>query len=267
MSFSPATVIETIPLSPWLRRVSLRIEDPGALALAPGADAAVGVYFDAQSPDEGRTYSVRRHDGDEIDLDVALHPGGPGSRWAQTATPGDRVGLNYARAWYRPPPETMWQLLVADLAGLPAAARIMAETPVAVATTVVVEVVDHRDLDYLPVRPGVTLVPTLGTGNGVVPSRLVDLVGQIDLPAEGYCWFAGEAGASRAVRKYLRGHGWTVDQYDVAGYWRMDSTDWDAKFAAVGDELFGIYQRAIADGKGDRVALEEFEDALEEAGL
>ena len=267
MSFSPATVIETIPLSPRLRRVSLRVEDPGALALAPGADAAVGVYFDAQSPDEGRTYSVRRHDGDEIDLDVALHPGGPGSRWAQTARPGDRVGLNYARAWYRPPPGTTWQLLVADLAGLPAAARIIVETPVTVATTIVVEVVDHRDLDYLSVGPGVTLVPSLGTGNGFAASRLADLVSQIDLPAEGYCWFAGEAGASRAVRKYLRGHGWTVDQYDVAGYWRVDSTAWDERFAAIGAELFANYQRAIADGRGDKVAFEEFEDALEEAGL
>jgi NADPH-dependent ferric siderophore reductase len=267
MGFSSAAVVEALPLSPRLRRVSLRIQDPEALAIARCADSAVGVYFDAASPDEGRTYSVRRHNGDRIELDVALHPGGPGSRWAQTAEPGDCVGLDHARSWYRPAPGTLWQLLVTDLAGLPATARIIEEAPPGISTTVIAEIVDHHDLDYLPARSGVTVLPSMGTGNGYAPSRLAELVRQIDLPADGYGWFAGEAGASRAVRKYLRGRGWTIDQYDVAGYWRSGSEVWDAEFARLSDDLFAVYQRAIADGKGDKAALEEFDDALDQAGL
>ena len=267
MSCSPATVIETRPLNPRLRRVSLRVDDPESLAIAPDADAAVGVYFDAESPDEGRTYSVRHHDGDLIDLDVMLHPGGPGSTWAQSAEPGQRVRLDHARAWYRPPPDAAWQLLVSDLAGLAATARIMEEAPRTVSTIAVVEVADLHDLDYLPLRAGITLIPGLGSGNGFGPSRLMELVGEIGLVPNGYCWFAGEAGASRAVRKYLRRQGWTVDRYDIAGYWRSGSEAWDAKFAPLGDDLFAVYQRAIADGKGAKAAAEEFDDALERAGL
>jgi NADPH-dependent ferric siderophore reductase len=267
MGSSLASVIETLPVNSRLRRVRLRVDDPESLAVAPAADACVGVYFDAASPTQGRTYSVRRHDGDLIDLDLVLHPGGPGSTWARVAKPGDRVRLDHARGWYRPPPGTAWQLLAADLAGLAATARIIEEAPPAVATTVIVEVADHHDLDYLPARPGLALIPSLGSGNGFTPSRLAELVRQVDLPPRGYCWFAGEAGASREVRKYLRARGWVIDHYDIAGYWRAGSAAWDARFALVGDGLFAAYQRAIADGKSDKEAAEEFDAALDRAGL
>jgi NADPH-dependent ferric siderophore reductase len=267
MSFSSASVVETVQVSPRLRRISLRIDDPEALAVPAGGDCAVGVYFDPATPGEGRTYSVRRHDGDRIDLDILLHTGGRASTWAQTATEGDRVGLDHARAWYRPPAGIRWQLLVTDLAGLPATARIVEESSPAVATTVIVEAADHHDLDYLPARPGVTVIPSLGTGNGVAPGRLADLVRHADPPADGYCWFAGEAAASREVRTYLRGRGWTIDQYDITGYWRIDSESWDARFARAGDAAVAVYQRAIAADRGEKVAAEEFDDALASLGL
>lgn len=267
MSFSRASVIETLQVGPRLRRVCLHVEKPEALAIPSGADCAVGVYFDGTSTGESRTYSVRHHDGNRIDVDIALHAGGPGTAWARSAEPGDCVGLDHARAWYRPTTAGAWQLLVTDLAGLPATARIVEQTPPSMSTTVIVEAVDHHDLDYLPVRPGVTVVPSLGTGNGVTPSRLPELARGVELPESGYCWCAAEAAASREIRKYLRSRGWTIDQYDISGYWRFGSEDWDAKFALVGNVLFGVYQRAIADGKDEKAATEEFDDALERAGL
>ena len=267
MGFSRALVVDARALSPRLHRVSLRVEDPVALAIPPDPDAAVGVYFDAASPGAGRTYSVRRHDGPRIDLDIVLHSGGPGADWARAAAPGHRVGLDHANAWYRPPPDTAWQLLVTDLAGLPATARILEAAPAAVATTVVVEAPDQQDLGYLPDRPGVTVVSSAGTGNGLAPCRLAEVVRRIDLPDHGYCWFAGEASQARAVRKYLRGRGWSTEHYDITGYWRRDSDAWDARFALIDDDLFAVYQRAIAEGKGNRLAFEEFDDALERLGL
>jgi NADPH-dependent ferric siderophore reductase len=267
MSYSPASVIATLQLSSRLRRISLRVDKPESLAIPAGGDCAVGVYFDPACAGHGRTYSVRHHNGDRVDLDIVLHTGGLGSTWAHNAEVGDRVGLDHARAWYRPPSGTAWQLLVADLSGLPAAARIVEEAPGSVSTTVIVEAADHHDLDYLAARPGVTVIPSLGTGNGVAPSRLAELVRQIGMPADGYCWFGGEAAASRQVRKYLRGRGWTIAQYDITGYWRCDSEAWDAKFALVGDQAAAVYQRAIAAGKGDKLAAEEFDDALDLLGL
>jgi NADPH-dependent ferric siderophore reductase len=292
MSFSYASVIETVRLSPRLRRITLQVDDPVALDVKPAGDSAVGVYFpvvtadgqrtpppvvtgsdgsryvDPASGAEGRNYSVRHHDGDRIELDFVLHARGPGTTWASATGPGDRVGLDHARSWYRPEPASDWQLLVTDLSGLPATARILDELPSGISVTAIAEVADRDDLNYLPTRPDVTVVPSVGSGNGHAPSRLAQLVRELTLPGgRGYCWFAGEAAESRAVRKHFRGHGWTIEQLDVTGYWRFDSEAWDAKFALVEDDVVAVWERALADGKGEKVADEEFDEALERAGL
>ncbi|MDT5126419.1 MAG: hypothetical protein QOH54_2063 [Mycobacterium sp.] len=117
-------------------------------------------------------------------------------------------------------------------------------------------------------HPDVTIVESIGTGNGHAPSRLAQLVRQLTLPdGRGYCWFAGEAAESRAVRKHFRGRGWTVEQLDITGYWPFDSETWDAKFALVENDVVAVWERALADGKGEKVADEEFDEALERAGL
>ena len=267
MSFSQASVIEAKLLSPRLRRITLQVEEPEALAVKPSGDSAVGITF-PNSGGEGRNYSVRHCDGDRIVIDIVLHARGVATTWAAGAVPGDRVELDHARSWYRPEPSTEWQLLVSDLSGFPATARIIEELPSGMPVTAIVEVVDEEDLAYLPSRPDVTVIPSVGTGNGHAASELARMVREYEMPAgRGYCWFAGEAAESRAVRKYLRSTGWTIDQLDVTGYWRFDSETWDAKFALVSDEVVAVWERAVAAGKGERVADEEYEEALERAGL
>jgi NADPH-dependent ferric siderophore reductase len=182
--------------------------------------------------------------------------------------PGDRVGLDHARSWYLPGPAHEWQLLVTDLSGLPATARIIEQLPGGTPVTAIVEVADGADLGYLPSHPGVDVIPAITTGNGNGPSRLAQLVSEYSsAPGRGYCWFAGEAAESRAVRKHLRGRGWSIDQYDITGYWRFDSEDWDRRFAGIEDQMLAVYEQALADGKGEKVASEEFDEALERAGL
>lgn len=272
MSFSYASVVETAQLSARLRRIVLDVEDPATLAVKHAGDSAVGIYFSgaevpAQSSD-GRSYSVRYHDDATITVDVVLHAHGPGTGWAATARPGDRVRLDHARSWYRPEPDTQWQLLVSDLSGLPATARILEELPEGTPAIVIVEVASDDDIDYLPACPGATLICRVGSGNGQGPSALARAVAELDLPTgRGYCWFAGEAAESRTVRKFLRRLGWTIDQYDITGYWRQDSETWDARFAELQDAVLPVYERALTDGKGDKVAFEEFDEACERIGL
>jgi NADPH-dependent ferric siderophore reductase len=291
MTFARATVTDVSALSARLRRIVLDVPDLARLGLPTVADAAVGIYFpaadqhsapdmecvdgvwdyhDPESAPEGRNYSVRFHDAEagRLTVDVVLHATGPGTEWARRATPGDVVGLSHARSWYRPEPAAEWQLLVADLAGLPALARIISESSRDTDIVAIVEVRDDADLAYLPAHPNVTLVAAVGSGNGRPGSKLAELVVQQALPPRrGYCWFAGEAAESRTVRKRLRGLGWTTEQFDVVGYWRHDSEAWDRRFAEVADEVVAVYEQALADGKGDKVASEEFDEALERVGL
>lgn len=278
MTTVAGSVSEVTAVGPRIRRVVFDVPRLAQLNLPGGGDEALGLYFPtgadvAREPD-GRNYSVRRRGPGENQLtcDFVLHERGVASDWARGAAAGDEVLLDHARSWYRPEPTSRWQLLIADLSGLPALARILEEFPRgpdAPDATVIVEVGDAEDLAYLPARHDVPLITTVGTGNGQAPSRLTELVRAYDHPpGRGYCWFAGEALATREVRKHLRRErGWDVDQYDVVGYWRLDSETWDRRYEAVSDEVEAVYVRALADGKSDKLAAEEYDEALEGVGL
>lgn len=300
MGFSFAYVRRIETLNPRLRRIHFDVPELAALELPSHPDDAVGIYvpgpthscppamterdgiwgyYDPESAPQGRNYSVRQvdHTSSTMVVDFVVHANGPATGWAQRAVVGDGVGMSHGRGWFRPGPSADWLLLVADLAGLPAAARILEEVaptpdrPI----TLIVEVAHEDDLTYLTSldhhesSPHCTVIPLIGSGNGSGPSELGAAVTAIDLPTtSGYCWFAGEAAESRTVRNYLRReHHWRPDQYDILGYWRLDGEEWSRRFAEHGDELFAVYQRAIADGKSEKRASEEFDEALERAGL
>ncbi|MBD0863601.1 siderophore-interacting protein [Gordonia sp. zg691] len=290
MGYSRARVRHVSDLTPNLRRVVLDVTDLPGLDLPGVADEAVGIYFphdpERSTPDmecregtwgyfgtdpapEGRNYSIRAadHAAGTVDIDFVIHAAGPATLWAQRTEPGHEVVLTHARSWLAPPPDTERLILVADLAGLPALARIIDELPSTDGVTAVVEVPAPSELNYLPDRD-IELITIIG-GNARTPSRLAETVRELQIPTTGgYCWFAGEAAESRAVRKHLRSElRWARDHYDVIGYWRLDSERWTRAYSAHGTELFAVYRQALADGKSEKQASEEFDEALERVGL
>ena len=292
MGFSFARVVENTELNPRLRRIVFAVPDLAVLELPDLADEVVGIYFptagggrlpamenrdgvwgyyDQETPPEGRNYTVRSVDrtANTMVVDFVVHDHGVATLWAQGARVGDEVGMSHARGWYRPEVTTEWQLLVADLAGLPALARIIEGLSAQARVTAIVEVVDESDLDYLPRRDNVDLTSLVGSGNGYGDSRLCEAVERFGHPeGRGYCWFAAEAKASRAVRKHFRKQfGWKADQCDIIGYWRFDGEAWAKRFEQVGGELYAVYAAALAEGKSEKMASEIFDDALERAGL
>ncbi|ORM35326.1 siderophore-interacting protein [Williamsia sp. 1135] len=292
MGFSFGRVVEKTELNPRLIRIIFAIDDLDQLQVPDVADAAVGIYFpepgerkapamenrdgvwsyyDINPMPEGRNYSVRHLDRRTatMTIDFVVHDHGTATLWAQRTGIGEEVAMSHARSWYRPEPTTEWQLLVADLAGLPALARILEELPANPRVTAIVEVCDDEDLAYLPKRADVEVIAKVGSGNGFGESKLGDAVEEfVHTDGRGYCWFAAEAKASRTARKHLRKqYGWKADQCDIIGYWRFDGEAWARKFEEVGAELFSVYSTAIAEGKSEKIASEEFDDALERAGL
>ncbi|MYR08275.1 SIP domain-containing protein [Gordonia sp. SID5947] len=293
MGFSFAHVTDAADLNPRLRRIRFEVPDLGQLGLPGLADDAVGIYFpregetspppmqlrdgvwayhDVAPIPEARNYSVRAVDAEtrSMTVDFVVHSHGPATRWAQQAEPGHQVAMSHARGWYRPPPSSAWQLFASDLAGLPALARILEEHQGTATMIAVVEVVADDDLEYLAGGSAhAQIVPLVGSGNGVGPSVLGDTIRRLDLPpGAGYCWFAGEAAQSRVARKYLRQERrWPRENYDIIGYWRAEGERWARRYAEHGEQFFAIYQRAIAQGKGEKAAAEEFDEALERAGL
>lgn len=235
-------------------------------------DEAVALYFPTADGPTGRNYTVRAFDADtaRMTVDFVVHDGGVAAQWALAAAPGDRVRMARPRSWYRRPADARWQLLVADLTGLPALARILEGGDGTVATRAVVEVLDDADLATLPeiTSPGVTLEVLRG-GNGAGPSGMVERACAVELPdGPGYLWFAGEAGGARQIRKHAR-HVWSwgTDRMDVIGYWRLAAERWNARFAPVSAELLAVYQAVLDNGGSDKEAGEAYDIALEQAGL
>ncbi|WP_288812326.1 siderophore-interacting protein [uncultured Gordonia sp.] len=290
MGHSRARVVDVADLTPNLRRIVFDVNDLPGLGLPGGADEAVGIYFphdpervtpdmecrdgtwayyDIEPAPDGRNYSIRSvdHSAGTMVVDFVIHAAGPATLWAQRAEAGHDVVMTHARCWYAPPAGVERLILAADLAGLPALARILDELPSTDGVTAVVEVPAPTELAYLPERD-VELITLVG-GNSRTPSRLADTVCGLTLPTSGaYCWFAGEAAESRAIRKHLRGNlRWDRRSYDVIGYWRVDAERWTQAYVERGAELFAVYRQALDDGKSEKQASEEFDEALERAGL
>ena len=174
-----------------------------------------------------------------------------------------------AGGWYAPPSETRWQILLADMTGLPALGRIVDESPATLATVAIAEVIEPTDRQSFRTPSCADVRWLYGTGNGLGPSRLLSALRELELPSgPGYVWFAGEASESRGVRKYLRHQlGWSNDQFTSLGYWRIKQEEWLSRYERIGDRLEAIYSSALADGRSENDAVDIYEDALEKAGL
>ncbi|RVW11623.1 siderophore-interacting protein [Prescottella agglutinans] len=220
---------------------------------------------------EMRSYTVRRWNRAtcEMDIDFAVHDGGAAVRWALQARPGQVLGVTTASGWYRPPAGTAWQLLIADMTALPAVGRIVEELAPGTRVHVVAEVTTPADEQRIETAGDATYTWLHGTGNGVGPSAVADTARKWDRPGgPGYIWFAGEAGCSREVRRWVRHQlGWPTARYDVIGYWRAEKEAWTARYEQVRDRIEAAQSAALAAG-GDFDAVRDAVDAaMDENGL
>ncbi|CAH0151017.1 Vibriobactin utilization protein ViuB [Microbacterium oxydans] len=296
MNIHRGIVSSTTTLAPTLTRVTLAgpgiedflstgIGDEYVRVFFPHGDDPTDVSLPVPAGDwwetpEGapeapmRTYTISgvRPDAGELDIDFVLHEAGIAGPWAARAEPGHVLGLNSPTGLYSPPADITWQVLVADLTGLPAVARIAADAPAGVRTRVVLEVPHEDDRVPFDVGPDVDVTWVIG-GNGHAPSALGHLVrGIVDarLPLdEGYVWVAGETVALRDVRKYLRKElALPATRFKVVGYWTPIAA-WDEKFAALPEsvqkELDAIWTE-FEDAEPEDVQV-RFEERLDQLGL
>jgi NADPH-dependent ferric siderophore reductase len=228
-------------------------------------------YSDSPGRPQTRSYTVRRWipAQAELEIDFVVHQGGVAAAWAMDAQLDDRVGLSTTDGWHSPPDGTAWQLLLADMTGLPALGRIVEELPTGAKAHAIVETIHEDDTQTFETSGDVTYEWVHGTGHGLGPSALLDALKAYEFPAgPGYIWLAGEAAISRAVRTYVRRElGWPIDRFEIIGYWRLRSEEWLARWKQKESELQAVYSRAQADGLEGAELREHYLEALESAGL
>ncbi|RRQ26702.1 siderophore-interacting protein [Rhodococcus sp. Eu-32] len=228
-------------------------------------------YHDVEPVPDGRNYTVRRIDSatSTLVIDFVAHEGGVAATWALNATVGQVVLWTRPRCWYDLPETAEWQLLVADMTGLPALGRIVEELPSGAKAHAIVEVLERGDIQEFETEGDVTYDWRIGSGNGDCASVLEGAVRDYALPdGEGYVWFAGEASSSRVVRKYFRKElGYPVRQFEIIGYWRANSEQWLEKYKKYQEEALAVYNGALEAGRSQAEASEEFDAMLERVGL
>ncbi|MBB1159230.1 siderophore-interacting protein [Amycolatopsis dendrobii] len=168
-----------------------------------------------------RNYTIRAARPGEVDIEFAVHgDGGPASKFAENARPGDEVGILDEGVTYLPP-EGVTQLLLADESAIPAALAILESSP-GLRATVLLEVGARDDVQAVDVPLGAE-VQWLVREDGRLPGRLaLDVLGQLDLSdPPGYTWVAGESGLATGARRFLtRERGVPKQAIAFQGYWK-----------------------------------------------
>ena len=224
---SPAhrgTVLANEPLTPRMRRVTVRADGLVGTAIRPAQDVEL-LLREASGRRVKRRYTIRtaRPENGEIDLDVLVHGHGPGSAWGQAAVPGDEVEFQGPRGKLELVPAA-WHLLIGDESALPAMAAICAALPADEPATALVEVTD--ELDELPVAARSVHWVHRGDAAPGGAELLAERLRSLALPAgDGHAYLMGETRAMVALRALVEERGIAHERVFVKGYWNIGRPD------------------------------------------
>lgn len=255
--------------------VRLMFPRPGkALVLPEISDHWVVTWPAGSVEADQRVYTVSDHriSGGEVqlDLDIVVHNGGIGATWAVSGSPVDEVGLIEPHGLYAAPAGVAWQLLVADLTGLPALSRILRGLKPSQRAEAVVVVTDAADEVPLPSPADVSIRWVVVDHENDISAALAEAVTSASLPgSDRYVWLAGEARASRAVRRHLRRElGWPQSDFCTCGYWQIDAARWNARYQEVAAEVIARAAAVQAEvGEDEGAYLDALDDIYESVGL
>ena len=252
-----ATVLRRERLSDHLVRLTLGGPGLAGFASTGIPDEWVGLVVPDQF--QSRYYTVRSWDGSELVLDIVVHDVGLVTEWARTDVVGQTVTITEPKGSFALPGSAGWLLLVGDLTGLPAMARIHEEVTASGGPPVRmwVEAPDVVE-GYLPAEAEVQW----STPPGDDASVLAAIVEGIEWPeGEGYFWMAGESSQMRTIRKHLmREVKLPSTAYDVMGYWRGGAV---RQPRAV--DPGPIYRAGKAAGKTDQQIWADYDAAQQRA--
>lgn len=221
------TVAALTDLTPRMRRVTLKgadlgwftTGDPHIWLLFPPSDLDVpewpvlGPNGRPAWPPYGkrpatRTYTIRRINvaAGEIDVDFVLHGDqGVASAWAETARPGNVIGMMGPGGGSIPPMD--WCLLAGDETAIPAIARMLEVLSDTARGVVLIEVADRAEEQPLPSPPGIEITWLHRNGIPAGRSRLLEQAVKAIRPPDDVSfglWIGAEAATARAMRSYWR---------------------------------------------------------------
>lgn len=191
-----------------------------------------------------RDYTVRAWDAErsELTIDFVVHEHGVAGVWARDAQPGHEIGVLGPRGNVLAPEDYPFYLVAGDETALPAVARAVEEAPAEARVIALIEVADPAERQPIESRADLEIrwVPRseAPVGEGHL-SALETAVRGVEIPEDRnlYAIAAGEAGAMKPIRRYLRRElGLEKKQVDVDGYWKRGTANLDHHSDELADE-------------------------------
>ena len=220
------SVVDTLQLTPAMRRISVTAPGLGALGHRPGQDLMLAV------PDAGglvfrRRYTIARAEPrlGRVDLEMVVHGDGPGAHWAATAAHGDRLEALGPRGKITLEPGAESHLFFADESGIPATLAMLGALPPGTRAAAFLEVAGPEERREVTVPDGVAVEVTWLERGGAAPGTsgvLAEAAGRAPLPGgRRHAYLAAELAVVAAARAALAGRGLEPGQLSAKPYWRL----------------------------------------------
>jgi NADPH-dependent ferric siderophore reductase len=215
-------VAQVANATPQMRAIDLTAPTLDQFEFLPGQDVALA-FSAADGTTVRRRYTIRRFDRDRrsLEIDVVMHGGGPGMRWAEAAEPGMEIDAIAPRGKITIASGADWHLFAGDATAVPAAFAMMEALPVAVPAAgffLVDDAKERQQLDFDGDRR--TLQWRYQSAEPDPAEALATAIGDIKLPdAPGHAYLAGEVSLVSSLKVALLGRGWNGDQISAKAYW------------------------------------------------
>jgi NADPH-dependent ferric siderophore reductase len=181
-------------------------------------------------PSPMRDYTPREYDTvrKELIVDFVIHGDGPASTWAESAKPGQRIGVGGPRGSFITAEDFDRYVLVGDETALPAIGRRLDEMHAGGRLHVLVEIPEAADRQPLGSQAQFNVTWLERDGVDGASSELLELALRElpDWPGDTFYWIAAESRRVRAMRKYLvEERGVPKEWIRATGYWKADGVD------------------------------------------
>ncbi len=173
-----------------------------------------------------RTYTVRSFNADtgELAIDFVAHgDGGPASRWASHAKPGDFLGFAGPSGPKVTHFEADFYLVAADPSAIPVAAAVLEAMPKEAKGVAIFEITSQEDKQSFDAPDGIDIQWLIQPDPHVVSTAQEDFIRMLDWP-EGrvQTCIAGESSVIRSLRSFLHNEKQLPrEDIYISGYWKI----------------------------------------------
>ncbi len=244
------TVVRSERLTPHMQRLVLGGDDlasfpedslTGYIKLMFSSDGQPLTQSVAGERPVARTYTVRAFDvaRRELTVDFVLHGSddgsndGPASRWAGSASVGDRILVGGPGPTKLINANQDWCFLIGDMTALPAVSGNLEQLPADARGYAVIEVTSEEDRQTLEKPAGIELIWVTEAHHRTDSGALVECVRALPwLEGSVSVWAACEFHKMRQLRQYFRQERQTERSATyISSYWKLGNSEDQHKLA------------------------------------